>query len=202
MFDTLRQFAMTAGLHAVPEVDQSTAVSTNCISPVADRHSPPLPEAPGFTNWGSRLHDIAITKLLLPSSTAAAVVRLLEPQHLRSLLVQHCTRKWPLTVKNNNYRHHFYRQLAKLLGWRDRNAFLDEIKALLHEVSPDEVEQQQHQKWHGEEVEPTQSKKRKCRKFIIFHVLIHMHTCIEECADLAYLRNYFPCRSTLQVCNA
>lgn len=139
---------MTAGRHAVLALTPSTAASTNNVSVPASKECSSSAPVEGLdcTDWGSQLHDLAISKLQVPTSTTVAIVRLLEPQHLRSLHVPKGTRKSLVKVQNNNYR-----QLAKLLGWRDRHTFLDELRALLHEVWPDEATQQQQQKaaWGG-----------------------------------------------------
>lgn len=109
-----------------------------------------LLQVPPPTCWESALHDIAITKLKLPVSKAVAAVRLLQPQHLKSLPVPRGTRKWPLHIGNNTYRHHFYRQLARILGWTHREKFPEELILLVHEVWPDTYCEQGVQTLHAE----------------------------------------------------
>lgn len=111
------------------------------------------------TCFDSRLHDIAISKLRLSASKDASLVRLLQPAHLQSLHVPKGTRAWPkLGVSNINFRHHFYRQAAKILGWQHRHEFPDELKVLVHKVWPDQSLDLQVKKRHVEEAGETHRK--------------------------------------------
>lgn len=55
-------------------------------------------------------------KKQLQETQLQALVQLLCPLHLRSLPIRNKSRAWPKTPVGSNYRHHFYRQVAHLLG--------------------------------------------------------------------------------------
>lgn len=181
----------------------STVASANDtnVHPVQAQSEVALLESAVSQHWASRLHDIAISKLKLPSSRADAVVRLLQPSYLQSLPVPKGTRQWPTQIRNNNYRHHFYRQLAKILGFRQRHTFPEQLTALLHEVWPDEAIQQQQQKRNGEE--EGEPERKLCK--------ISLHTHFPKChsrellqlsqGPKTYLCRSCYCRSSREVRN-
>lgn len=66
------------------------------------------------------------------------VLALLDTVHLRSLPVRKGTLKWPHNPTAANYRHHFYRQAAHALGWRERRQFHPEVHHFIKDhVWPD-----------------------------------------------------------------
>ena len=83
-----------------------------------------------------RLHAWAATQSLQPHQVQD-LVRLLDPVHLRSLPVRRKSRAWPRSPVANNYRHHFYRQVAHLLGWVEQKAFEEEFTDIVRSVWPD-----------------------------------------------------------------
>ena len=73
----------------------------------------------------------------LPMSQREELVALLDSDHLHSLPVPKKTRKWPMNLSPSTYRHHFYRQFARLLGWREREHIAKEIHDCINDHWPD-----------------------------------------------------------------
>lgn len=65
------------------------------------------------------------------------LVSLLCPKHLRSLPVRKKSRVWPKEPQAANFRHHFYRQAANILGWVDQHKFEEEFIEIVRSVWPD-----------------------------------------------------------------
>lgn len=59
------------------------------------------------------------------------LLRLLDPDHLRSLPIRKKSRSWPKLPVAKNFRHHFYRQVAHILGWRDQETFDDVLTSIV-----------------------------------------------------------------------
>lgn len=59
------------------------------------------------------------------------LLRLLDPIHLRGLPIRKKTRKWPQEPDAKTYRHHFYRQAAHVLGFRDQEVFDQELTRIV-----------------------------------------------------------------------
>ena len=64
-----------------------------------------------------RLHQHQIQSLLL----------LLDKKHLHSLRIRKKSRPWLKVPQPNNFRHHFYRQAAPILGWNEQQVFEEEF---------------------------------------------------------------------------
>ena len=61
------------------------------------------------------------------------LVALLDSDHLCSLPVPKKTKKWPMNPSPNTYRHHFYRQFARLLRWREQRPISKDIHDCIKE---------------------------------------------------------------------
>ena len=73
----------------------------------------------------------------LPMFQREELVALLDSDHLRSLPIPKKSRKWPMNPSPNTYRHHFYRQFARLLGWREQQPIAKEIHDCINDHCPD-----------------------------------------------------------------
>ena len=73
----------------------------------------------------------------LLTSQVDRLVRLLDQQHLRDLPVRKKSRKWHVVAKAENYRHHFYRRAAFILGWKEQQKFDQEFLDIVRDVWQD-----------------------------------------------------------------
>lgn len=67
-----------------------------------------------------------------------SLVLLLDKKHLRKLRIRRKSRAWPKVPQANNFRHHFYRQAAHILGWIDQQAFEEDFVEIVRSTFPDE----------------------------------------------------------------
>lgn len=65
------------------------------------------------------------------------ILLLLDPAHLRSLPRRRKSKAWPHAPDAKTYRHHFYRQVAHILGWREQHSFEEEFTSLVRSYWPD-----------------------------------------------------------------
>ena len=73
----------------------------------------------------------------LSLSQREELVALLDSDHLHSLPVPKKTRKWSMNPSPNTYMHHFYRQFARLSGWREQQPIAKEIHNCINDHWPD-----------------------------------------------------------------
>ena len=91
----------------------------------------PLQPTPAvrLRSWATRKH--------LREDQISKLVSLLDPLYLRSLRVRKKSRAWPKVPHGNNFRHHFYRQAAHILGWVEQQVFEEEFLDIIRSSFPD-----------------------------------------------------------------
>ena len=73
----------------------------------------------------------------LSLSQREELLALLDSEHLCSLPIPQKTRKWPMNPSPDIYKHCFYHQFARLLGWRKRQPIAKEIHDYIKDQWPD-----------------------------------------------------------------
>lgn len=84
----------------------------------------------------TRLHAWALRKQL-HCQQIHDLLLLLDPTHLRRLGLCKKCRAWPQSPQPCNFRHHFYKQAAHVLGWVDQQVFEQEFVDIIRSTWPD-----------------------------------------------------------------
>lgn len=106
-----------------------TPFTSECSPPTSTRSLHHICPVDRLRVWAQR-SNLHVEKIRL-------LVRLLDQQHLRSLPVRKKSRKWPVIAQAENYRHHFYRQAAYILGWKEQKKFDQEFLDIVRDVWQD-----------------------------------------------------------------
>lgn len=121
LHDQLGQLIVTAENLQV-NINRQPPLTSTVLPPSAD------PEA-CLRSWVVRKH--------LRAHQIHDLLSLLDQKYLRSLRVRKKSKAWPKNPQANNFRHHFYRQAAHILGWVDQQVFEQEFIDIVKSTWPD-----------------------------------------------------------------
>lgn len=121
-----KEVCLLAATEACMSLAAATHASVPDLVPDQDQH----PSAERLRSWGvrKRLREEQIESLVL----------LLDKQYLRNLRIRKKSRAWPKVPQANNFRHHFYRQTAHILGWIEQQVFDQDFVEIVRSSFPDE----------------------------------------------------------------